>query len=674
MKNIIVILFLLNSIVAFSQKKEATQSGILLKYNGKEPKTAFPRVGITAEGAALTESDQFGKFELKFKNREIGQTIFGIRVDKPRYIIFNIDSINQWSIRKEPYKIILCDSMAFYKQKEQIKNATLGSYEREHKKNISQINSLKGSIEDKECQIKQLNAKYEKKVKALEKIVDQMARIDESELDKIGLELISYRDKGDFEGAINYIEKLDLDNKEKVNDEENKRIQELRMREVMFCILDGSKNNLLKAQKELKKNVEKDKANFNYLYEYASFCSEFNFSEEAILYYERILSLSELKMFTLPSQKTKGYIYLELGTLYNEINDDEKSLVYYKKSLNTWDEIYDDKNDYEYLSKLAKIQMEMGSMYEKRSYTKAENAFSESIRIYKNLYKEMPYVFSTDYAFSLSALGRLYSNNRSKYEEAEKLLTESVLIREKTYMADTTDIASKKDIAVVYHNIAQLYDRKNESQKSEIFYIKALNIERTLPAFYINDYIRTASNLGIIYKKQERYSDALNIYLEALSKTDSTMLSEKQTLFGNLGNLKRIEEKYEESEFYLNEALSLAKLLCKENPNYKDRMASTYKNLAILYKGTDNPINFVLCMEYIDESLKLYKELVLSQPQVYSEQLCSAYISFAKIKMYDKKTYKSYIHEAKKIAKRYDYKEKLNDIELIEGWYETYYK
>ena len=663
-------ILLVFSLHSYSQVK---QTGTVLEYQGNKPKTVLSKVKVMANGASLnSETNENGEFILEFKNRKIGDKINNVRVQKPGYIIFNLDTINQWSIRKDPYKLILCDSITFYKNRDQQLIHAQESYIKQHKDDIAKINELKISNSEKEQKINELNVKFEKAIEELKKVIDKLSRIDESELDSIGKKLIQYRVSGNYQLAIDYLKSIDYENIIKTNKEESEKCYAIRMEQAMNYILKGGKENLLIAKNELWKNVEDNKTDFYYLNKYASFCSDYDFTDEAILYYEKILSYEDLKTLIL-MPKIKGNIYLNLGSLYNIVDMDVKSIQYFQKALNLWEEIYGiDDDNYEYLSNIAKTKLEIGALYRKNNYSKAETAYNESMIIYEKLYKEFPYIYNIQYAVSLSEIANLFVHNPLKYNDAKEMLLKSIDIRENAYKSDTTDVSLNARIAIAYAYLARLYDNMSDYPEAEKYLYKSLGILKTISDIFLYDYIVASNDLGIVLKNQKKHSEALKVYLDALEMLKEDMVSEKGKILGNIGNLMRIEKKYEEAEKYLIESLNISEMFNKQDAKYKIDVASDYYNLGILYHEMKNSLRnnrytyFNLSSEYLNKALVLYKELTELLPEKYELSLYNVYITCAKVFIYEKKKYNLYIKEAKKIATKYNDKERIKEIELLQ--------
>ena len=201
-----------------------TQKGISYRYNGKNPRTPLPNVTvdcITANNTVI--SDSTGSFTLNFNKLKMGDRIGMVKVKKREMMVFNQHAVDEWSIRKEPLCLILCDAKEFEQQKQNL--IAIGRREAEGK-----YNRQKAELE-KQLEASQIDrAKYESELdKAYEELdrlrqhldeyADLFARIDESEIDSLAQQAMDLFNRGQVDEAVklfeqgNYLEKLKASNR-----------------------------------------------------------------------------------------------------------------------------------------------------------------------------------------------------------------------------------------------------------------------------------------------------------------------------------------------------------------------------------------------------------------------------------------------------------------------------
>ena len=98
------------------------QNGVTYRYNGKKPRTLLGKVYIkvaTVPNGVLSDSTN-GSFTLTFSGMPMGSRIGDVQVQKRGMMIFNQQVVDEWNIRKEPLRLILCDADEFEKQKQNL--------------------------------------------------------------------------------------------------------------------------------------------------------------------------------------------------------------------------------------------------------------------------------------------------------------------------------------------------------------------------------------------------------------------------------------------------------------------------------------------------------------------------------------------------------------------------
>lgn len=104
------VIFVLLSTISSILFAQSVQSGVVLEYNGKDAKKPLANVEIVVNNAGSTVSDAEGKFTLNFRTLKPGDRITIRRIEKIGYELFNTETISQLVITRnnEPITIVLC--------------------------------------------------------------------------------------------------------------------------------------------------------------------------------------------------------------------------------------------------------------------------------------------------------------------------------------------------------------------------------------------------------------------------------------------------------------------------------------------------------------------------------------------------------------------------------------
>ncbi|MBR3612999.1 MAG: tetratricopeptide repeat protein, partial [Bacteroidaceae bacterium] len=273
--------------------------------------------------------------------------IGSVTITKKGMMIFNKQAVEEWSVRKEPLVIILCDVAEF----ENRKNNLIAIGEREAKKRYDK------RLAEIEAQYKEESVEYYKKLDELhkelsaakenmEKYADVFARIDESEIDTLAQQAVELFNAGEVERAIelfeqgNYIEKVKTANNtideaellistgneaKSLAEEDFKRfLQNLKTQIEIY----KEQNNWEKA-KELLKSMADKVNNFETALEYATLCKELKDHNEAEIYYSRCLELA-------PNDDERAKILSNMAHIYSITKRQNESKNYYKQALDIY--------------------------------------------------------------------------------------------------------------------------------------------------------------------------------------------------------------------------------------------------------------------------------------------------------------------------------------------------
>lgn len=205
MKQLILLLAIFSSCPLFAQFR---QQGVVMEYQGRNPRTPLADVQITAMGSTA-KSDAKGNFTLQLNTMEVGKKIFVRRVVKEGYMIFNDQAVEQWTTSNTPFQIVLCKSADFKKWVDQYYNLGLNSYKKKLEEKRREVKQLKeeGKLREDEYNhlLSEAQQQFELELQQLDGIANKFARIDETMMDSIQQQALDLIRAGEFDQAINLL-------------------------------------------------------------------------------------------------------------------------------------------------------------------------------------------------------------------------------------------------------------------------------------------------------------------------------------------------------------------------------------------------------------------------------------------------------------------------------------
>jgi tetratricopeptide (TPR) repeat protein len=171
-----------------------------------------------------------------------------------------------------------------------------------------------------------------------------------------------------------------------------------------------------------------------------------------------------------------------------------------------------------------------------------------------------------------------YLHEQGQYSEAELLLQQALQLRR------TQQGEQHLDVAVSFHNLADLYRAQGRYKEAELLLQQALQLLKILLGEQ-HPYVATNLHvLALLYKEQGRYAEAELLQQQAL-QLRRTLLGEQHSdvafSLNNLAELYYAQGRYEEAEPLLQQALQLRRtLLGEQHPD----VLTSLQNLALLYK------------------------------------------------------------------------------------------
>ncbi|MEO6194337.1 MAG: serine/threonine-protein kinase, partial [Thermoanaerobaculia bacterium] len=199
----------------------------------------------------------------------------------------------------------------------------------------------------------------------------------------------------------------------------------------------------------------------------------------------------------------------------------------------------------------AKGLTNLGALLEERGeLDQAEALYKESLAIKR----ELPHIDEQDIATSLNNLGKIYET-KGNYAAAEPNYKESLAIRLKL-----AEGRPSTELATGLSSFASFLEDRKDLAGAEVFYRKTLEMRRKLYSGPHSKIARTLNNLGYVFQREGKATDAERCYREALSIADKTPdfnQPERAIYLRNFASLLVKEGKASEAEAKAREALSI---------------------------------------------------------------------------------------------------------------------
>ena len=464
------------------------QKGITFRYNGKNPRTplggVYVKTATSPNGVVSDENN--GVFSLKLQNVKMGDRLGRATVSKTGLMIFNQQAVDEWSARKEPLKLILCDANQFQKQKNNLISIGRNQAEKKYKKRLAELEKKNKAqqltLDEYYAKLDSINRDRDNAEKHMEEYADLFARIDESEVDTLAQRAIELFNLGQLEEAIklfeqgNYLEKLDDALKIKTQAEElrqkadsaevlaDKDIEEYK-KSIQAQVSAYKMSNEWDKAAELLKGLADKLQTQDVIGDYARFSLTQNLFAEAETYYKIYIKKQLLLSKTNPQIYEYGLAvsYHNLALIYNNTNRLKESEHMYKLALEIRKRLAEN-NTPRYESDLAQTYNNLANLYDD------EQRLIESEQMYE---------------LALVIFKRLEETNPQVYEP---------------------------HLALIYNNLGGLYNRTKQFLKSEQMYSVALEIYKRLvetnPQIVKSGLARTYYNLGLLYSDTQRFSDS----------------------------------------------------------------------------------------------------------------------------------------------------------------------
>ena len=433
-------------LIISAQAQTITQKGITYRYNGKKPRSSIGGVYIKAVSAdnGVVSDEANGTFVMSLKNLQMGSRIGSVRVTKQGMMVFNQQAVEEWSVRKDPLCLILCDANEFQKQKKRL--IAIGERQAKKKydiklaelKEMNEAQKLK--IDDYYNKLDSLEKEYQNALKHMDEYADVFARIDESEIDTLAQHAIELFNNGDIEESIsmfekgNYMKKLDDALKIKAQAKELRQVADSveiladrdindYLRTINAQIAAYKLNNNFVKIGELLKGLADKINDAKSIWNYAYFCQDHIKYDEAEHYY---LKYKELIENTKANEHQLANLYNNLAILYKETLRFRKSEDMYKEATEIYGRLY--KNDpQQYQKRLAYVYYWYGmSKYQNNKLHELVIPFERSLQLIKDVKEDktdtLLYIKTLSHLVDFNALDKNYANAYKYNKELLPLL------------------------------------------------------------------------------------------------------------------------------------------------------------------------------------------------------------------------------------------------------------
>ena len=592
------------------QAQTISQKGVTYRYNGKNNRTPIGGVYIKPITAAngVVSDESSGTFTLALDNLKMGSRIGNVRVTKQGMMVFNQQAVDEWSVRKDPLYLILCDADEFQKQK---KNLIAIGESQAKKKYDQKLTELKKQNDAKQLKIDEyynkldsLEKEYQNALKHMDEYADMFARIDESEVDTVAQRAIEMFNRGEIEESIhlleqqNYMEKIKQANRtiEQADAmittaEQAKSLAEQDKQKYLEGIktqIAGYKlQNEWDKAKEFLKGLADNLNTLEAIWEYAMFCHEqvdFNDAEQYELKYINILH-SSTEIDEINKMALLSIAQISLASLYNATQRFSESETIYKTALDNCEQL-EKAQSFAFEPLLASTRMFLAVLYhDTLRYPESETMYKAALEIYEQLAKTDSSAFESNLALTQNFLGTLYRETQ-RYPESETMYKNALETYER--LAKANPSAFEPSLASTNMNLAGLYYDIQCYPESEAMYKAALKIQEQLA---------------------KRNPSAFEYSLALIQR--------------GLADLYRENQRYSESEAMYKAALKIQEKLAKANPSAFDPdLVLTQRNLALFYSDTQR---FQESETMYKAAIEIYKRLAKGSPLIYKIGLAECY-------------------------------------------------
>ena len=634
MKRNVIILFCLIALMPVLSQT-ITQQGVAYRYNGKQQRTPLGNVTIQYDANRRTtlSGEDNGTFTLLLDGRKMGDRIGLVTIKKREMMVFNQHAVDEWSIRKEPLMLILCNADEFERQKENLinigKREAKKKYDRQKAELEAKLSASQIKLQEYEAALDKAYDELDHFQKNLGEYADIFARIDESEVDTLAQQAMDLFNQGKIEEAVHRFEEGHyMDKLQNVNRtiKQGKTIidnvqQEIRQAQTARDGYIKSLKAQIEAyklqgdwdkQKKLLKGLADELNGYEEIAAYAAFCYDNRLWKEALVYQLKMLEIVEKQDKDNNNRMRKGNIYLSLTCIYDELREEEE----YKQMCFNTCEYFRELSEYDfhaYGKGYAAALRNMGAYYDRHGmYDEAIVASQESLNLFLQIESKSPNSCVIDIAALQNNIGLMLSKKGNKVE-AERMVAEA----EKSYRKLSEEDYDKYACYLSYPltDLGSIYCDLGKFKESETALLEALNIRyewalknpfHAEPLFskslYIIRQLYYTPNSGI---KDTCFDKVLNLYKQLEAKYPQRFgESLANELYYAAGEYWKLEE-YEKCKESLIECIKTNKRI-SENIDNNRLIGAAYLNLGVVYNKLEL---YDLCKQSFEEASNVFYEL-----------------------------------------------------------------
>ena len=606
-------------------QKTVQQKGMTYKYNGKKAHSPLGNVYLkfgTTANDVLSDSVT-GEFTAYFRDLKMGDRVGSVTAYKNGMTIFNQAAVEEWNIRKEPLRLIMCNKKELERQKQALIDIGRKEADRKYEQRLA---AIEAKYKEGDIVYHQKLAEAEEELNRfhnhLEDYANYFVRIDESEIDTAAQRAMELFRQGDINQAIeifnqgHYLEKL--------GQTVNKVASGKKLLDKIKKEVEAGETNIVKYANNLKSEIAAYKLSnqwekagqllkgmadtlkiTEYYHEYAVFCLQQNEYKEAKVYLQKALEAEE----ALKRKKSLYHIAIiknHFGQLYFKTNRMRESKSMYTEAQNIF--LSPKTNGNNYLPEIAMVHNNLGILYHKTDQMEASvEEYKKALGICRRLAADHPDSYNLMLAATLNNLASVY-RDQLELEMSINMYEEALVIYRQQPMTDQQECSHQ--IADLLINIGSIKKEQYRTDESEKYYLEALQTYRSLakdnPQAYKPGLATTLNHLASLYADIQKLDEGLKLYQEAIGIWQELSKRFPQTYLSDLalslnGLAIVYHELCQEDKSYatFNEALVAYKNLWPNTQKiYEPFMAMTQCNIANFYASSERDIN----------SLSMYKE------------------------------------------------------------------
>ena len=211
-------------------------------------------------------------------------------------------------------------------------------------------------------------------------------------------------------------------------------------------------------------------------------------------------ALQEARLLPTPENPQIASQMIQLGDLYREAGEIEKTIALYEEALKIIEDYASDTVGY------YRIAHEIGMLYDTRGETvKACKFYEEALRLSSGGHNVDPCEVATihnNVAMSYKSLGKI--------ELAESHYHKALEIYERVHGLDHPEVAA------MLNNLGALYIAQKDYDMAEVMHLRALGLRQKAYGGNHPDVAQSFSNLAVVYHSRQNWKKAGAYYRDAL--------------------------------------------------------------------------------------------------------------------------------------------------------------